>query len=80
MFYQQLANLVRQYAGQEALRIASSEDDLYAARVSMGQNREKIEDEAEAFFGKLLGSAESCPEWFSETDWQQLKLIRDQWI
>jgi hypothetical protein len=80
MFYQQLADLVRQYAGQEALRIASSEDDLYAARISMGQSREKIEDEAEAFFGKLLGNTESCPEWFTETDWQQLKLIRDQWI
>jgi hypothetical protein len=80
MFYQQLADLVRQYAGQEALRLASLEDDLYAARVSMGQDREKIDDEAETFFGKLLGSADSCPEWFNEPDWAQLKLIRDQWI
>jgi hypothetical protein len=80
MFYQQLADLVRQYAGQEALRLASVEDDLYAARVSMGQSREKIEDEAEEFFGKLLGAGDSCPEWFNEPDWAQLKLIRDQWI
>jgi hypothetical protein len=80
MFYRNLADLVRTYAGHEALRLASAEDDLYAARVSMGQSREVIEDEAEAFFGKLLGATDTCPEWFSESDWAQLKLIRDQWI
>jgi hypothetical protein len=80
MFYQQLADLVRQYAGQEALRLASTEDDLYAARLSMGQSREKIEDDAESFFGRLMGSNDQSPEWFNETDWSQLKLIRDQWI
>jgi len=80
MFYQQLADLVRQYAGQEALRLASLEDDLYAARLSMGQAREKIEDDAEHFFLRLLGTGDTCPDWFNETDWSQLKLIRDQWI
>jgi hypothetical protein len=80
MFYHQLADLVRQYCGYEALRLASTEDDLYAARLSMGQSREKIEDEAEQFFLKLMGSGDHCPEWFNETDWAQLKLIRDQWI
>ena len=80
MFYQQLADLVRQYAGQEALRLASLEDDLYAARLSMGQNRDKIEDDAETFFGRLLGSGDTPAEWFNESDWSQLKLIRDQWI
>lgn len=80
MFYQQLADLVRQHAGAEALRLASLEDDLYAARIQMGQTREKIEDDAETFFGRILGSGENCPEWFNETDWSQLKLIRDQWI
>ena len=80
MFYRQLADLVRQHAGYEALRLASTEDDLYAARVSMGQNREKIEDEAEDFFGKLLGRLDVKPEWFNEDDWAQLKMIRDQWI
>lgn len=80
MFYQNLAELVRQYAGQEALRMASTEDDLYAARLNMGQSREKIEDDAEAFFHQLMGRGDQCPEWFNETDWAQLKLIRDQWI
>jgi hypothetical protein len=80
MFYQQLAELVRQHCGYEALRLASTEDDLYAARLSMGQTREKIEDDAEGFFSKIMGSGDQCPEWFNETDWSQLKLIRDQWI
>ena len=78
MFYRSLADLVRQYAGQEALRLTSTEDDLYAARVSMGQTREKIEDEAEQFFARIVPG--ECPEWFNEEDYGQLKLIRDQWI
>ena len=80
MFYQSLADLVRQYCGQEALRLASAEDDRYAALLRLGQRREKIEDDAEPFFMHLMGSSDHCPEWFSETDWAQLKLIRDQWI
>ena len=80
MFYQQLADLVRTQSGQEALRLSSLEDDLYAARLSMGQEREKIEDDAEHFFLRLLGSGDTSPEWFNEDDWHQLKLIRDQWI
>ncbi|MGH7180296.1 MAG: hypothetical protein ACREJC_23155, partial [Tepidisphaeraceae bacterium] len=80
MFYQQLAELVRQYSGQEALRLASLEDDLYAARLQMGQTREHIEDDAEVYFARLLGAGDTCPEWFNESDWAQLKMIRDQWI
>lgn len=80
MFYQQLAELVRAYCGHEALRLSSLEDDLYAARLSMGQNRDKIEDDAEQFFARLIGAGDTSPEWFNETDWHQLKLIRDQWI
>jgi len=78
VFYRSLANLVRQYAGHEALRLASTEDDLYAARLNMGQTREAIENDAEKFFARLLPI--ECPEWLTEEDYQQLKLIRDQWI
>ena len=78
MFYRSLADLVRRYAGQEALRLASTEDDLYAARLSMGQTRDKIENEAEEFFAKLVPP--ECPDWLNEEDYAQLKLIRDQWI
>src|ERR1051325_8737557 len=79
MFYRSLADMVRQYAGQEALRLASREDDSYAARLASGEPREAIEEEAEAFFLDLLGRGEVVPDHFHEEDWQQLKLIRDQW-
>ena len=80
MFYRNLADLVRRYCGYEALRLSSQEDDLYAARLSMGQSREKIEDDAESFFDRLIGSGDFCPEWYTEEDWGQIKMIRDQWI
>ena len=59
--------------------MASSEDDLYAARLAMGQAREKIEDDAESFFDSLI-PRDGCPEWFNEDDYETLKLIRNQWI
>ncbi len=80
MYYRNLSEIIRHHAGAEALRIASTEDDLYAARLSMGQERHKIEDEAELFFARLLGSEEKCPEHFNVEDWQQLRLIRNQWV
>lgn len=80
VFYRDLADLVRQYAGQEALRLASAEDDLYATRQALGSDRDAIEAEAEDFFSKLLGAGERRPDWFNDVDWAQLKLIRDQWI
>jgi hypothetical protein len=79
-YYRNLADLVRQHAGQQALKLASQEDDMYAARLSMGQEREMIENEAEEFFAKMIGSGDHCPEWFLEEDYQQIKMIRDQWI
>ena len=79
MFYRQLADVVRQHAGQEALRIASMEDDMYAARLGMGQSRDKIAEDAEVFFANLV-PGEQTPGWFNEEDYAQLKLIRDQWI
>lgn len=79
-YYEQLAELIRQHCGAEALRLASAEDDMYAARVALGQDRREIEEDAETFFGMLLGTADPCPAHFTETDWSQLKLIRDQWI
>lgn len=79
-FYEVLGNVVRQYAGQEALRLASEQDDMYAARLAMGQNRQDLEEEAEIFFAQLLGTGDHPPDWISEGDWKQLKLIRDQWM
>ena len=80
VFYQDLADLVRSYCGREALRIASIEDDIYATRERMGQPREKIENDAELFFEKIMGHSDHRPDYFSEGDWAQLKLLRNQWI
>jgi hypothetical protein len=79
-FYRDLADIVREHAGREALRIASLEDDLYAARREMGQHEEKIAGDAEVFFQKIMGDFSECPEWFSHEDWEQLRLLRDQWV
>jgi hypothetical protein len=80
IFYRDLAELVRQYAGFEALRLASNEDDMFATRLALGAERDAVESDAETFFGQLIGSGEKRPDWVSEDDWAQLKLIRDQWI
>ncbi len=80
LFYKELCALVKRYAGQEALRLASREDDFYAARLSMGQSRDKIEDEAEVFFSRLIGNGIDCPEFLTEDDFHMVKMIRDQWI
>ena len=80
LFYRKLAELVRRHAGAEALRIASAEDDMYAARLSMGQERSSIEDEAEALFEKIIGKGDTCPDWCTPEDWAQLRMLRDQWI
>ncbi|MGF1634263.1 MAG: hypothetical protein ACFCVE_10480 [Phycisphaerae bacterium] len=79
-FFRRLAALVRRFAGKEALRLTSQEDDLYAARLGLGQSREDLGDEAEGFFSELCCCGEECPPWFDEADWNQLKLIRDQWL
>lgn len=81
-FYQNLGQLVREYCGSEALRLASQEDDMYAARAALSEDHSTIEEDAEVFFGNLLGTGtgDHAPEQFNEVDWSQLKMLRDQWI
>ena len=79
-FYHDLAMLVKTYCGQEALRLASHEDDLYAARLSMGIAREHIELDAEKFFDEIIGSGKECPEYLLPDDFVMIRMIRDQWI
>lgn len=80
LFYQNLADLVRRHAGREALRLASAEDDLYAMREAAGVAREWLVEKAETFFRRLMGSHDVCPPHFNEEDWQQLLLLRSQWV
>jgi hypothetical protein len=78
-FYGRLADMVRQYCGQEALKLASREDDRYAAMVQQGYDRTKLQEEARAFFERLMGSRPERPEHFNQEDWEQLRIVRDQW-
>jgi len=78
-FYKDLQKMVRDYCGQEALRLASGEDDRYAALEAMGRKRGEIEEYAEFFFRRLIPT-DDCPECFHNDDYRQLKMIRDQWI
>ena len=80
MYYQRLVDLVMHHAGAEALRLASSEDDKYALRLSSGESRRQIMEEAVDFFANLMGVDDSCPSHFKEEDWLQLRIIRNQWI
>lgn len=81
-FYRQLSDLMRINIGQEMLRIASVQDDLWAARVGIGQDRESIADEAEDFFNELLHfkEDEACPPWLNGEDLHQIHVLRDQWV
>ena len=80
MYYQRLADLVRRFAGQEALRIASERDDEYAVRVRGGEPVDLIRLEARIFFDDLMGDLGHCPSHFNEEDWAQLKLLRSAWV
>jgi hypothetical protein len=78
-FYHTLGHLVREHCGQEALRLASREDDLYAARLAMGIPRQKIERDATIFFHSLIGDGLECPDYMLADDFLMIRMIRDQW-
>ncbi len=80
LFYRQLSDLVRHHAGHEALKLACEKDEWFADRLAKGEAREQIAEDAEPFFLRLMSTAKEKPNYFSEDDWAQLKLLRDQWI
>ena len=80
MFYRNLAHVVREYCGREALRLASEEDDKYAERIRLGSTRERIAADAKVFFNTIMGDPEHCPDYFIDEDWEQLKILRNQWV
>jgi hypothetical protein len=80
MFYRQLSDLVRFHCGEVALKLASAKDDEFARRLAGSEAREQIADGAEPFFDRLMGLGRDKPNHFTEDDWAQLKLIRDQWV
>jgi hypothetical protein len=80
VFYHALGNFVRQHAGEQALRFALAQDEDYAQRMSAGHPRQPILIEARTFFYELMTLTNDKPSHFTEEDWIQLKLIRDQWV
>ncbi len=78
-YYKDLEHLVKDHAGEEALRLASLEDDRWCVMADSGHNEEEIADLAEAFFDAMI-PGDHCPEWFHEEDYHQLCIIRDQWM
>jgi hypothetical protein len=80
MFFQRLADLVRQFAGREALRLASLEDEHYAFLTKSGVPMNQTSMKAEVFFNTLLGLDGLRPTIFTEEDWRQLKMLRTHWV
>lgn len=80
LFYQNLSELVKRHCGEEALRLACVEDDRYANWMQRGGTREEIRQHAIDFFHELMGWGDLCPEHFKPEDWDQLRLIRAQWV
>ena len=79
-FYQSLAELVREHAGRLALESAIKQDEIWEQKVKLGSTRDRIRPEAIRFFKNLMGEGDSCPEHFSHEDWEQLRIIRAQWV
>jgi hypothetical protein len=79
-YFSKLAEMVRRYAGHEALRLAKHENDSYSLRLHAGTPRAAIEEEAEVFFSDLLGRDHDCADWCTKEDWDRITHIRDHWI
>ena len=77
-FYAQLAQVVRQHAGQEALRAASHMDDVWAAREAHGEPHAAIAKDAYAFF-EHLAPHHHRPGWMNAEDYEELRILRKQW-
>lgn len=77
-FYADLTAMVRRYAAEEAMKIASRLDDHFATMLKIGRPRSEITRDAEEYFLDMI--PRECPEWFNEDDYNTLRIIRDQWI
>lgn len=77
-FYGQMAHWVRERAGQEALQIASRQDDRYAARLAGGEDRLHLVQEGRSFF-KVLLPTDRRPDWMNLEDFELLRMLKRQW-
>ena len=77
-YYSQLAHLVREEAGAEAMRVASKADDAWAARIAAGESRSDVMHEAEKFFTNLLRSTHK-PQWINLAEYEALMILKKYW-
>lgn len=80
LFYARLGELVREHAGAEALRLSSLEDDFWASQIRTGVPRTIIVARAQAFFKGILGERDERPEYLNQNDYEQLRILRNQWL
>jgi hypothetical protein len=78
-FYNQLKELVRNYAGEEAIRVASKADDQFAARERQGDPPADIRRDADLLFRSILGDAHRTPDYFIFDDWHQIVVLKNAW-
>ena len=79
-FYRDLADLVRKHAGNEAIQLASREDDAWAAQLQRGVPRKEVKAQVAQFFRAMLGDDLHQPEHFNREDWEQLRVLRKNWL
>lgn len=78
-FYRKLGDIVRRYAGQEAVTVARHKHESLLARLNTGETRDILEDEAEFFFFDMLGHHQ-CPDWCCKEAYRQIITWRDFWV
>jgi hypothetical protein len=78
-FYKKLGDVVRRYAGNEALHEAQRFNAAAQKRVGQGVERASVEDEADDFYTHLMGH-ERTPEWCTPDVAEQIARLRQQWV
>ncbi|HWE93724.1 MAG TPA: hypothetical protein VG269_07085, partial [Tepidisphaeraceae bacterium] len=73
-------DLVRRHAGAEAIHLASREDDAWAAQLQRGVPKAEVKAEAARFFKAMFGDDDRQPDYFNREDWEQLRVLRKNWL
>ena len=80
VFYAKLAEVVRRYAGQEAVKVVRQQHEQYVRKLKSGVSRDEIANEAELFFPPFIGHGHGPPEWLSPDAWNQIRNIEANWV
>jgi hypothetical protein len=78
IFYKKLGDVVRKYAGNEALHEAQRFSIEAQKRTAQGEDRAMVEDDADDFYTHLMGH-ERTPEWCTPDVAERISKLRQQW-